>query len=83
MRKVWPEIKRYFPKARKVLRMNGEPDPFEFDDCDPDESEMGELSFECPAFWTGKEWHCPLAGSEDCDWECPDGFVAKTQRGRK
>jgi hypothetical protein len=24
----------------------------------------------CPAFWDGDGWHCPLVGSEDCDWDC-------------
>jgi hypothetical protein len=29
-----------------------------------------EFATECPAYWTGQGWHCPIAGSEDCDWEC-------------
>lgn len=40
-------------------------------DCDG-EDDADEFAFECAAYWTGKEWHCPLAGTEECDWECTD-----------
>lgn len=33
--------------------------------------ENGNPLFECASWWTGTEWHCPLAGTEECDWECP------------
>ena len=38
--------------------------------------EDGNFPFECPRYWIavrgGKKgyWHCPLAGTEECDWEC-------------
>ena len=34
--------------------------------------EDGNIGFECARWWTGTEWHCPLAGTEECDWECPE-----------
>jgi len=40
-------------------------DPADFDSED-------DGGFECAAYWTGTDWHCPLAGSEECDWECTD-----------
>lgn len=52
-------------------------DPSDFDDdigYDDDEGldENGNFPFECPAYWTGGAWHCPLAGTEECDWECQE-----------
>jgi hypothetical protein len=44
---------------------------YPYDDDEPEEEQFG---FECPAYWTGKEWRCPLAGTEDCDWECTETF---------
>ena len=42
-------------------------------DDEPDDFASDEDSgFECAAYWTGDGWHCPLAGSEECDWECTD-----------
>ena len=49
-------------------------DPYDYldDEDDPEEEE----GFQCAAFWVGDEktggWYCPIAGTEDCDWECPD-----------
>lgn len=35
--------------------------------------EDGNFKFECAAYWIkGAGWHCPLAGTEECDWECTD-----------
>ena len=42
------------------------------DDCVDDDPD--EWKFECAAYWTGTDWHCPLAGTEDCDWECTEIF---------
>lgn len=48
-------------------------DPYDYldDEDDPEEDE----GFECAAFWVGDEktggWYCPIAGTEDCDWDCP------------
>jgi hypothetical protein len=52
-------------------------DAADFDDDDgwPDDA-CGEDDFDCPMYWTGSEWHCPLAGSEECDWDCPHGGEA-------
>lgn len=41
-------------------------DPFEADEDNTDD-------FDCPRYWTGEVWHCPLLGSKDCDWSCPNG----------
>ena len=38
-------------------------------------------AFECAAYWTGAGWHCPLAGSEDCDWECTETFEDEPSAG--
>lgn len=46
-------------------------DPGDPDDFDDDDFDQG---FECAAYWTGEGWHCPLAGSEECDWECTEEF---------
>lgn len=51
-------------------------DDHDFDqDEDDGLDEDGNFAFECAAYWTGGKdggWHCPLAGSEECDWECTD-----------
>ena len=39
---------------------------------DEDEDEYVEPEFECAEYWTGSEWYCPLAGTEECDWDCPN-----------
>jgi hypothetical protein len=41
-----------------------------FDDFDDDESDPDEefLDFDCRMMADGQ---CPLAGTEECDWECP------------
>jgi hypothetical protein len=46
-------------------------DPYEFDEDDEPDDEDEE--FECGAWFNGKfdYYHCQLAGTEDCDWECP------------
>lgn len=57
-----------------------EPD-FDDDDFD-DELEDG---FECGAWINGKFDYrmCSLAGTEDCDWECPYSAGARGLRGGK
>lgn len=52
--------------------MNDDPG---FDDFDDDDFDDDTDDFDCPRFWVagkGGGWHCPLAGTEDCDWECPN-----------
>ena len=35
--------------------------------------EDGNIPFECARFWIkGEGWYCPMAGTEECDWECPE-----------
>ena len=35
--------------------------------------ENGNFKFECARFWIKSEgWYCPMAGTEECDWECPN-----------
>lgn len=46
------------------------PGPYDFEDEDPDYDPDDE-EFDCPMFWDGDHYHCPLAGTEECDWECP------------
>lgn len=53
--------------------MSENPDYHDFDYDDGD-TEDDTDDFECAAYWTGEGWHCPLAGSEDCDWECTEKF---------
>ena len=40
----------------------------EDDDCDPEGP-----AFECAGYNDGTGFYCPLWGSEECDWECPEG----------
>jgi len=59
----------------------GDPDaadydyPYDDDDLDDD----GNIPFECAAYWIGGAWHCPLAGTEECDWECTEMFDEERQ----
>jgi hypothetical protein len=36
--------------------------------CGDDDVPCEEPEFDCPA---GPDGQCPLAGSEECDWDCP------------
>lgn len=60
-----------FPEdADKVAAYHG----FDGDD-DDDEPDDDTDAFECPRYWIagkGGGWACPLIGTEDCDWECPN-----------
>ena len=47
-----------------------------FDDDEDDQPEYG-FAFDCPSYVDGDGRHCPLVGSEDCDWECPHGGLAQ------
>lgn len=49
-----------------------------FDDHDDFDVPEDEDEFDCPMFWSDGQWHCPLLGSEECDWECPHGGMAPT-----
>jgi hypothetical protein len=44
-------------------------DDGEYDDGLDDD---GNFPFECPAYWPNGQWVCPLAGTEECDWECQE-----------
>ena len=46
---------------------------WEYDEPDDEDGE-DDFGFECAAYWTGTAWRCPLAGTEDCDWECTETF---------
>ena len=52
---------RYCLKGHCIERENYESDI----QCDPDEED-----YFCEAYWDGDQWICPIAGTEDCDWEC-------------
>ena len=44
----------------------------DYDD-DPDDDGYG-FAFECAGYYrNGKTFYCPMWGSEECDWECPNG----------
>lgn len=43
----------------------------DFDDDDDFDPEGP--AFECAGFDDGSGFYCPLWGSEECDWECPEG----------
>ncbi len=52
-----------------------EPDAADYDypyDDDDGLDEDGNFKFECAAYWDGGHWVCPLAGTEECDWECKE-----------
>lgn len=57
---------------------------YESDDDFDDEDEDG-FEFECGAFINGRFDYsaCRLAGTEDCDWECPYSAGARGLRGGK
>jgi len=38
------------------------------EECDPEGP-----AFECAGYDDGTGFYCPLWGSEECDWECPNG----------
>ena len=38
------------------------------EECDPEGQ-----AFECAKYYDGTGFYCPLWGSEECDWECPNG----------
>ena len=40
------------------------------DDCSPEGP-----AFECAGYNDGTGFYCPLWGSEECDWECPEGGI--------
>lgn len=42
-------------------------------DYDPDDSDPEGPAFECAGFNDGTGFYCPMWGSEECDWECPNG----------
>lgn len=49
-----------------LMRMDEEDDFY-------DDTDDGDLDYDegCAAYWVdGEGWHCPLIGSEECDWEC-------------
>lgn len=33
--------------------------------------EDGNFTFECAAFMVDGRLYCPIAGTEECDWDCP------------
>jgi len=42
-------------------------------DPDADFNQDFEEHYHCAAFTYNGKWHCPLVGSEECDWECSEG----------
>lgn len=62
------------PVGHKYGRLCGAciADDMEFeDDCDPEGP-----AFECAGFNDGTGFYCPLWGTEECDWECPNGGMS-------
>lgn len=49
------------------------------DDFEDDEG-CPEFEFECAGFWEADgSFYCPLWGTEECDWECPNGGIDPTE----
>jgi len=48
-------------------------DAADYYDDDPRDADEEDDGFECGAWFNGKFdfYSCQLAGTEDCDWECP------------
>lgn len=44
-----------------------------FIDSYDDEFDPEGQAFECAGYDDGTGFYCPLWGSEECDWECPNG----------
>ena len=44
-----------------------------FIDSYDDEFDPEGPAFECAGYDDGTGFYCPLWGSEECDWECPNG----------
>lgn len=44
-----------------------------YDDDDDDDFDPEGPAFECAGYNDGTRFYCPLWGSEECDWECPEG----------
>lgn len=44
-----------------------------FIDSYDDEFDPEGPAFECAGYNDGTGFYCPLWGSEECDWECPNG----------
>ena len=49
---------------------------------DDDDEDGEQFKFECAAYVENGRWICPLAGTEDCDWECPEGSITEVRKGR-
>lgn len=45
----------------------------DFDDDDDFDPEGP--AFECAGYNDGSGFYCPLWGTEECDWECPEGAM--------
>ena len=56
--------------------MSGPNDPYDEIDDDPDFDPENPFPFECAGFDDGTGFYCPLWGSEECDWECPNGGLS-------
>jgi hypothetical protein len=55
--------------------MNDDDDRYDprIDDQDDGLDENGNFKFECPRYFIkGEGWYCPLIGTEECDWDCPE-----------
>lgn len=42
-------------------------------DMDDDEFDPEGPAFECAGYNDGSGFYCPMWGTEECDWECPEG----------
>jgi len=50
----------------------------DYDGYDDEPSE--DIGYECSGYFDGEDWVCPLIGSEECDWECPEGGLANLRK---
>jgi hypothetical protein len=42
------------------------------DDLVCDDDGDGQFDFECHGFFIDGAFYCPMAGTEECDWECDE-----------
>lgn len=51
----------------------------DYNDLDDEEFDPEGPEFECAGYYPepAGEFYCPLWGTEECDWECPHGGLAR------
>jgi hypothetical protein len=47
-----------------------EDDDYQYDDYDGHDLDDDTDEFECHGYFVDGRFYCPMAGTEECDWEC-------------